>query len=204
MATRAYITTSWDDGHIADLRVAELLSRYQLTGTFYIPRSIETGVMPVAQIRELSDRFEVGAHTLDHVFLNTVDLPAATAQIEGSKRWVEDVTGRPCAVFCPPAGKYDQRHVRAMAAAGYRGFRTVEFMSLDSPRRTNGSPLMEMPTTLQAFDQPPAAFAKNALKRRAPANLWRYVVHGRASRDWGVLARRLLDRTLESGGVFHL
>jgi hypothetical protein len=204
-APQAYITTSWDDGHVADLRVADLLSRYNLAGTFYIPRSIETGVMPVSQIRDLSARFEVGAHTLDHVFLTEVDLPTATEQIAGSKRWIENVTGQACAMFCPPAGKYDHRHVDAMASAGYAAFRTVEFMSLDHPRaRTTHNSLLEMPTTLQAFDQPPSAFAKNAIKRRRPGNFWRYLIQGRASRDWTVLARRLLDRVLDRGGVFHL
>jgi hypothetical protein len=30
----AYITTSWDDGHPLDLRVAELLAKYGLKDTF--------------------------------------------------------------------------------------------------------------------------------------------------------------------------
>ena len=33
------ITTSWDDGHPLDFKLAELLNKYNLKGTFYIPRS---------------------------------------------------------------------------------------------------------------------------------------------------------------------
>ena len=88
------LTTSWDDGHPLDLRVAEMLERHGLTGTFYIPRSIETGTMTESQMRELAGRFEIGAHTLNHVFLADAPDAAAKEEIEGSKRWIEDVTGK--------------------------------------------------------------------------------------------------------------
>ena len=36
------VTTSWDDGHRLDLRLAEILDEYQLPATFYIsPASTE-------------------------------------------------------------------------------------------------------------------------------------------------------------------
>lgn len=43
-----YITTSWDDGHPLDLRVAELLSEYHLQGTFYVPIAAEAGTITPA------------------------------------------------------------------------------------------------------------------------------------------------------------
>jgi hypothetical protein len=197
-----FITTSWDDGNPADLRVAEMLARHGLTGTFYVPRAIETGVMSTQQLRELGQRFEIGAHTLNHVFLTDVDLLKATDEIVGSKKWVEEVTGTPCPMFCPPAGRYNPQHLPIFKKSGYAGIRTVEFMSFDLPR-SHRSGLLEMPTTMQAFPQPVRNYLKNLAKRRAWGNLWRYVVHGR-SRDWVVLARRLLARAGEEGGVFHL
>jgi peptidoglycan/xylan/chitin deacetylase (PgdA/CDA1 family) len=30
------VTTSWDDGHILDVKLSELLKKYNLKGTFYI------------------------------------------------------------------------------------------------------------------------------------------------------------------------
>ena len=78
---QAFITTSWDDGHPSDMRLAEMLARHGLTGTFYIPRSISTGVMPDSDIRRLSSNFEIGAHTLNHVFLPDADDTTARAEI---------------------------------------------------------------------------------------------------------------------------
>ena len=201
MSAQAFITTSWDDGHPSDLRLADLLARHGLTGTFYVPRAIETGVMPVSDVRRLSSNFEIGAHTLNHVFLANADDATARAEISGSKVWVEDVTGQACPMFCPPGGRYKSRHVPMFREAGYTGIRTVELMSIDLPRLHGG--LLEMPTTLQAFPHPAWNYGKNLIKRRAVTNFWLYARHGH-SRHWATLARRLLARTLRRGGVFHL
>ena len=198
---QAFVTTSWDDGHPADLRIAELLNRYGLSGTFYIPRTIETGVMSPSEVKKLSQNFEIGAHTLNHVFLTEADDATSRAEIAGSKSWVEEVTGRPCQMFCPPAGRFQQRHASMFREAGYDGIRTVELLSVDFPRLHGG--LLEMPTTLQAFPHPALNYLKNLTKRGAAANFLLYALHGR-SRNWAVLARRLLERTLRVGGVFHL
>ena len=48
-----YITTSWDDGHPLDLRVAELLSEYHLQGTFYVPIAAEAGTITPVQVRQM-------------------------------------------------------------------------------------------------------------------------------------------------------
>ena len=63
------ITTSWDDGHPLDFRVAEMLSRHNLRGTFYVPRTADNATMSAAEVRELGASFELGAHTLAHVDL---------------------------------------------------------------------------------------------------------------------------------------
>jgi peptidoglycan/xylan/chitin deacetylase (PgdA/CDA1 family) len=63
------VTLSWDDGHPFDARIADMMLRHGLRGTFYISRIAERGTMSAAQIRELSQTFEVGAHTLGHIVL---------------------------------------------------------------------------------------------------------------------------------------
>jgi hypothetical protein len=196
-----YITTSWDDGHPADLRVAEMLARHRLRGTFYVPRSIESGVMTASQLRELARGFEIGAHTLNHVFLDTVDASRARDEIIGSRKWVQEATGQPCPMFCPPAGRYNRTHLPMFREAGFTGFRTVEFLSLDMPRPRHD--LLEMPTTLHAYPQPLSRYARNMTRRLALGNWWRFVVHGH-SREWAILARRLLKHAIRVGGVFHL
>lgn len=195
------ITTSWDDGHPLDLRVAELLAKYGLRGTFYVPKTGEHGTTPTARIRELHGAFELGAHTLHHVVLTRATDQQARQEIASSKSWLEDNTGSPCLLFCPPQGRYTGRHVEMIRSAGYLGLRSTELLSLDFPRRQAG--LLQMSTTLQAYPHRPTVLVKNAIKRAAFANLWRFVLHGR-SPGWPELAQSLLLHALNRGGVFHL
>jgi hypothetical protein len=201
MKPTTYFTTSWDDGHPLDLRVAELLTKYGLRGTFYVPKTAEHGTMTTAQIRELNAAFELGAHTLHHVVLTGATGQEAWQEIAGSKSWLEDNAGSPCLLFCPPKGRYASRHLEMVRRAGYLGLRSGELVSLDFPRRQAG--LLLMPTTLQAYPHRLPAFAKNAIKRTAFGNLWRFVVHGRST-EWPELAQSLLLHALKRGGVFHL
>jgi len=130
MNPRAWLTTSWDDGNPLDLRIAEMLHANHLKGTFYVPRAIPTGVMSEAQIRELSESFEIGGHTLDHLFLPTIPDAQANLQIAGCKKWVEDTTGKPCRMFCPPAGKFNGVHLGMIAGAGFIGWRSERLTEL--------------------------------------------------------------------------
>ena len=58
---RLNFTTSWDDGYKSDVRIAELLKKYILTGTFYIPTCCH---LNDEQIISLSKNFEIGGHTI--------------------------------------------------------------------------------------------------------------------------------------------
>jgi len=201
MVPRTYITTSWDDGHPLDMRVADLLTKHSLTGTFYVPKFSEYGTMTVANIRELANSFEVGAHTVNHVVLTQATRQRAWLEIAGSKLWVEDTTGMPCLLFCPPRGRFQARHVELIRKARFLGFRTAEWFSLDFPRQNAG--LFQIPTTLQAYPHGVLSLAQNSIRRAAVGNLWRFVVHG-GSAAWPDLARSFLRSALTRGGVFHL
>lgn len=198
---KALITTSWDDGHPLDLRVADLLQRYGLTGTFYIPAETERPTLTPCQVRELATTFEVGAHTVRHVDLLRVADEIAQSEIAGSKAWVEDATGTRCELFCFPKGHFSRRHITMVRQAGFQGARTVEQTSLLPARLVDQ--LWLMPTTVQAYRLPPAALTRNWTKRRALGNAWNWVRFGRTL-DWLDLTRRLVDAVSETGGVFHL
>ena len=201
MTGQSFITTSWDDGHPLDLRVADRLAKYGLRGTFYVPASGEHPRMSAAELRRLASGFEIGAHTLHHLDLTRASEGCARREIVASKAWIEDSTGKPCRMFCPPLGRFSARHLGIVREAGYLGLRSVELCSLARPRRKAG--VMLMPTTVQAFPHKPAAFYRNALKRGVFRNLWRYLACRRAG-DWPKLAAALLRAALGEGGIFHL
>jgi peptidoglycan/xylan/chitin deacetylase (PgdA/CDA1 family) len=195
-----YITTSWDDGHPLDLRLAELLCKYALPATFYIPLHNERTVLPAAHVRELSEMFEIGAHTVHHSDLRAVPNDLARREIADCKTALEQIIGRPCTSFCFPKGRFRRRHLAQVRDAGYRLARTVELMSLAMPRIQSGIAIM--PTSLQAVPAGFSTFARNSLKRLHPANLFRYVRYQKS--NWAATAEAVLKRVLNRGGVFHL
>jgi peptidoglycan/xylan/chitin deacetylase (PgdA/CDA1 family) len=194
------LTTSWDDGHALDFRIADLLSKYGLTGTFYIPRQSQTPTMSEKEVRELSRYFEIGAHTMHHTFLDSCGEATAKQEIEESKQWIEQTTGKSCPMFCPPGGRFNEKRLKQIADAGYHAIRTVEMISVARP--IAHEKLMLMPTTLQAHPHSPAVYIRNILKRRGK-NLWLYITKGR-NPDWPTLAERLIRSAIARQGVFHL
>jgi len=67
-----FFTTSWDDGHPMDNRLAELLAKYDIQGTFYIPATNIEGRSTLTEkdIISLSSSFEIGGHTYSHIYLD--------------------------------------------------------------------------------------------------------------------------------------
>jgi len=200
MKLPAYITTSWDDGHPLDMRLAEILGAYGLPGTFYLPLANVAALLTHPQMRELGRHFEAGAHTLHHCDLLRVPHEVARREILDCKSALEQIVGRPCTAFCFPLGHFRRHHLAYVREGGYELARTVELMSLDRPHLHDGVALM--PTTLQAVPTSFVRLARNSLKRRRFGNLLRYL-HCRRP-DWVATAEVLLEQVIESGGVFHL
>lgn len=195
------LTTSWDDGHPLDLLIAELLTKYDLRGTFYVPLHNSRPTMSPSQIRELAGSFEIGAHTVNHVRLTALNENDARREIEDSKKQLEDLLGKPCMVFCFPGGRYRDVHLRMVRDAGFSGARTVELLSLQRPRIDTGISLI--PTTIQARPHHIGAYLRNAIKRLSFGAL-RTPFLDRRAKSWPELARVLLQCALDRGGVFHL
>jgi peptidoglycan/xylan/chitin deacetylase (PgdA/CDA1 family) len=195
------VTTSWDDGHPQDLRLAELLARYELSGTFYVPREASWPVITPPEIRRLSSKFEIGAHTLNHRSLAQLGDEEAGEQLTGSRNWIEEVTGKPCRSFCFPGGKFRRGQLCLVREAGYLSARTTELLSTEFPRRVEG--IAVIPTTIQVFPHSPLTYGKNSLKRWSLGNLARAIPRLHRG-DWSDLAVMLFERTLKHGGVFHL
>jgi peptidoglycan-N-acetylglucosamine deacetylase len=201
MRTRARCTTSWDDGHPLDQRIADLLAKYKLTGTFYVPIANSRPVMNAGQLRPLSEAFEIGAHTVHHVVLTNVSRETADAEIRESKKRLEDLTGRTCETFCFPKGRFYSCHLEMVRRAGFHSARTVELLSTRFPECRAGIYLI--PTTIQASPHRWTALAKNSAKRLAARNLFNFAVSVR-SRHWTEAARTMLQSVARRGGVFHL
>lgn len=189
------VTTSWDDGHVLDLKLAALLRRYNLKGTFYIsPEDREfssSDLLTKEQVLELSRDFEIGAHTMTHPRLTQISDDEARKEIENSKKFLEKLINRPVTSFCYPAGYFLEKHEVMAEKAGFKLARTVNRFSTTIP-----SDHFELNTTIHAYRH--WSDALPIFGNSGISNFFNQYL------NWDKLAISLFDKVIENGGIFHI
>jgi peptidoglycan/xylan/chitin deacetylase (PgdA/CDA1 family) len=197
----AVFTCSTDDGHPSDMKMAELLSKNGLNGTFFIPIKNREGlpVMSRAQIRDVGRQFEIGSHTYDHCYLKNVDLAEANRQITEGKTQLEDLLGKAIAGFCYPGGKYREAHAAMVQSAGFQYARTTMNLCFDA-----GHSRFEIPTTIQFYPHAKSVYLRNFVS----AGSWPKRVSGLRLAlqhdNWIERLYALFDYSCQQEGVFHM
>ncbi|NQU77590.1 glycosyltransferase, partial [Candidatus Falkowbacteria bacterium] len=197
-----FFTTSWDDGNILDLRISKLLDKYGIKGTFYIPKDYYQKTLTDKQIKEIAINQEVGAHTLNHVDLTGVDFSEARQEIEGSKKYIETLIGKPTKMFCYPKGRFDDNIKEAVRSFGFLGARTIENAGLEVDKDN-----FKMGVTLQVYPFPFRPVLGKAMFepfRYYRKMIKKYKLPFNSYFSWLNLARNLFDVFSKEGGVFHL
>lgn len=127
------ITFSLDDGSIFDYRLAAYFAKYNLEATFYLPVNwrkylLAKGIEPmtIEQAQELSEKFIIGSHGVDHHLLTRVDNYLQDREIKESRIILQDMFDQPIRSFCYPRGYYDATILEKVAEAGYTSARTVK------------------------------------------------------------------------------
>lgn len=185
------VTTGWDDGTVTDLKLAELLEKYGIKGTFYIAKSFLDNPLPKKDIVALDKKVEIGAHTISHPDLTKVSLLEAEKEIKDSKTYLEDLLGHSISMFCYPYGRYNDKIKRLVKDSGFIAARTCDPEGFNLPEDpyqwhttlliSNGSPLM-------------------ALRIWWKFHLWK----PSSLLDWESRAKLLFDLALEEWGVYHI
>jgi peptidoglycan-N-acetylglucosamine deacetylase len=189
------VTSSWDDGHKYDLRLARMLEQYGLKATFYIsPRNSEFAegdLLTEQGIREIGHNFEIGSHTVTHPRLPTIPRSQAKKEIADSRNILQDITGQPVSSFCYPYGAYTSVHRQLVKDSGYRYARTVACYAFTV------EDAYEAPTSLHAYSYWSDVYKIALFARFRLANIRRY-------RSWDCLGRAMFDHIAGTGGIFHL
>ncbi|MGJ7918463.1 polysaccharide deacetylase family protein [Massilia sp. LXY-6] len=197
----AVFTCSTDDGHPSDMKMAELLCKHDLSGTFFIPIFNREGppVLKKSELREIGELFEIGSHTHDHCYLNTVQEEEAERQINSGKAELEDLIGQSIDGFCYPGGKFSSQHLALVKAAGFLYARTTTNLSFDL-----GACPYQMPTTIQFYPHSRAVYMRNFVQ----AGHWDERIDGLLlalkTRDWLERIYSLFDYSCQQNKVFHI
>ena len=202
-----YITTSWDDGHVLDKRLADLLDKYDIPGTFYVSKNYVDSRLSEIEIKELGIHHEIGAHTMSHPNLTNLGELEALHEMRESKAWLEGVLGKEVRMFCYPAGHHDERVAHLAREVGFAGARTTVSGEVSLPK----DPYL-LGTTIQVYPFPlrkvtdkhyywgkllqPLFERYTSLRSMGVSPLFMW--------SWRIAALRAFQLSLKRGGMFHL
>jgi hypothetical protein len=129
-----FFTTSWDDGNKMDLKIAKLLKRLDLKGTFYIPIIRNRNCLSNLDIKKISKDFEIGSHGFSHkrlIFLRSKEMQF---EVSKSKMILERISGKKIIAFAYPFGSYNKKTSTEVKNAGYKFARTVVEGNFSKPK----------------------------------------------------------------------
>ncbi len=143
------VVQCWDDGVTTDIRLIEILRKYNAKATFNLnpglmPEERETpywnhdpfpatwnyhgfkaGKLSLKEIREIYDGFQVASHCWCHEVAGQCEDETFIAAAVNARKYLEDVFERPCPGFAYPCGAYTPATVKLLRDAGFAYARTV-------------------------------------------------------------------------------
>lgn len=195
------VTTSWDDGHPLDVRLADLLCKYGISGTFYVPlkykRHDTIKNKEICHIRNIG--MEVGSHTLTHSVLTKLPSQRVFEELIESKKSLENILGETVLSLCYPKGKFNSMLRSYVIKAGYKLARTTASFRIEE----NFDPFC-MPVTLQFFQHSWITQIRHALKDKNLAGIKNWTIFCKMESDLNKLSDLFFNHALKQGGIFHI
>lgn len=118
---------TFDDGWVDNYQWAlPVLQRLKLPATFFIVSGAMNGVPPERRMDRgmllelLAAGMTIGTHSRTHPNLAGIDEADAWEELRGSREDLEDLLGVKVDVLAYPGGRFNDRVVRQVQAAGYR------------------------------------------------------------------------------------
>jgi peptidoglycan/xylan/chitin deacetylase (PgdA/CDA1 family) len=196
------VTTSWDDGDARDLKIAEMLRLRGMTGTFYVPIEPFSSdpSLTTKNMRELTaEGFEIGGHGIAHEIMSQIPIAKVKQVVNSCKATLEEKIGQRVRMFCYPRGKFTAEVAQELKKAGYDGARTVRLLATDTRYD-----LYDLPTSIQVYPHTRSEYLRNVVKARKADRLYSYMTTLGFDDDWVAIGKKLFDRVLAEGGMWHL
>ena len=164
------IVYSVDDGGVLDLRIADLLEKYGLSGIFYVVLDWigQEGFLTWDDIKELAKKgHTIGSHTISHPQdLKKLYDDELHYEIQNSKDMLEIALGFSIKSFCYPRGRTNKRVKEFVVGAGY-----IEARGTGKPGITEIEDKFYLPGTIHIYqrkeygDKSIFEFAKETIDR---------------------------------------
>lgn len=134
------VVQCWDDGVIADARLAEVLRRHGAKATFnlnaglhgaarkeamWVYKDTPVGRLGLDEMKAVYDGFTIANHSLTHPSLAKISIEAARRDIAEGRERLQQLFGQPVLGFAYPNGSYDDPVMAAVREAGHIYARTT-------------------------------------------------------------------------------
>lgn len=126
------IKASFDDATAQDVRVADLMRKYDIETVFYWPFYPERAnelqgrtSLSEQQMKDIAEDFEIGSHTLTHPLLTRIKPELAYSEISNSREALSDRFDQNIISFCYPRGYSNPQIQQMVVEAGYLNARST-------------------------------------------------------------------------------
>lgn len=134
------IVQTWDDGVVSDIRLIDVLRRYDAKANFCLNPGLyakersfgwyheggEVWRLSVNELREVYEGFEICSHSMSHPRLTGLSMEDLYWEVGQSRKVLENIFLEPVLGFCYPFNDYNEAVAAAVADAGYIWARGAE------------------------------------------------------------------------------
>jgi len=127
------IAQCWDDGVLDDIRLTDILRKYQATASFNLNAGLhldkrhctgkhknkEVFRLAAGELKTVYEGFTVANHTLSHPALTKLPIEQARLEIENGRHALEQLFGYPVEGFAYPFGDQNSEIHRLVRSAGH-------------------------------------------------------------------------------------
>lgn len=199
------VITSWDDTSQIDFKLVSLLEKYGVKGSFFVITDQIGKKISRDEIRNISQDYEIGSHTVSHHSLPSLSPNASLFELGKSKSDLDALLGKNTSTFCYPYGNYNESVIKQVRSVGYKYARAFDPYHFEVPKD-----LLQIHVGVWA--EPHGFFysrgAKNTLNlfktllgREGFAHSGRSLIR---IRNWLELSKRMFDIFMARGSVFHV
>ena len=208
MKSFCIVTTSWDDGSVLDLKLAKLLDKYNLKGTFYVPKHYLPNALSEGDLFDIAERHEIGAHGVNHQDLTQLTMAETLKEIRESKEFLESILKREITMFAYPLGLFNQIIKQSVQQAGFISARTIKpfSFSFDNDPFEMGVSMHVYPFPLGPKGTWNYPFSRTLIQpiMLAYRDIFRLDLPLKSLLSWKNLVQELFNYVLSRGGIFHL
>jgi peptidoglycan/xylan/chitin deacetylase (PgdA/CDA1 family) len=123
----------WDDGIVDDIRLSDILRRYNARATFclnpglyreersfgWIHDSREVWRLSINELLDVYNGFEVCSHSMTHPYLTELSSDRLAWEVRASRDMLQDIFKQPVLGFCYPFNAYNEFVKSSVGSAGY-------------------------------------------------------------------------------------